>query len=100
MAKVASEQALTIAPMDETRTETPERAVEGETPEGLRQSSSFMNENPWNRPRTGRKIVFVDEQDSGTPLHEITYSKQTHYSRTTHAPPPPTPPNGGCCVIQ
>ncbi|KAF0684043.1 Aste57867_23964 [Aphanomyces stellatus] len=67
--------------------------------EALRKQSSYKNENPWNRPRTGKKISFVDETDTPAPLHEITYSKSTHYSRTAQAQAAP-PPAGGCCVLQ
>ncbi|RHY89620.1 hypothetical protein DYB37_006132 [Aphanomyces astaci] len=68
--------------------------------DGLRKQSSYKNENPWNRPRTGKKLSFVDEKDAAVPLHEITYSKFTHYSRTAQAAAGAAPPAAGCCSIQ
>ncbi len=67
--------------------------------DALRTTSSFMNENPWDRPRTGTKISFIDENGSDTPLYEITYSKKTHYSRATQQEEAPAP-TGGCCSLQ
>ncbi|CAK4617466.1 hypothetical protein LEN26_020706 [Aphanomyces euteiches] len=123
MAKVASEQtiaALSMEPRDEDEEEEEKIGAMAETGsvssisvvtqgppldaappriEGLRKQSSYKNENPWNRPRTGKKISFVDEGGSNVPLHEITYSKFTHYSRVAQTQAVPPPP-GGCCVLQ
>ncbi|GLE05506.1 hypothetical protein PINS_up014529 [Pythium insidiosum] len=61
-------------------------------PDGSTQSQ----QQPWNRAKSGRRLVFADE--SGGVLAEISYSNRTHYSKQSGSGQ--LPGGGrGCCVI-